>query len=107
MPEGIGFPLGGLNQPFLILLEVHYDNPNGVQGELMLPGCCNLISYSLSDLVDSSGMEFFYTKMAPTHEAGGISISFPVGPLLVVPPRVERFDYTVFCLGSCMERVSH
>ena len=33
MPEGIGFPLGGLNQPFLILLEVHYDNPNSVEGE--------------------------------------------------------------------------
>ena len=28
----VAFPLGGKGQPFKILLEVHFDNPNGVNG---------------------------------------------------------------------------
>ena len=31
-PTDVAFPLGGKGQPFKILLEVHFDNPNGVNG---------------------------------------------------------------------------
>ena len=31
-PNGVAFPLGGKGQPFKILLEVHFDNPNNVNG---------------------------------------------------------------------------
>ena len=31
-PENVAFPLGGFDQPYKIMLEVHFDNPNGVDG---------------------------------------------------------------------------
>jgi len=51
-PSGVGYPFGG-KTPQYIVLEVHYDNPNLVAGNL-----------------DSSGYEFFYVDEEPTHRAG-------------------------------------
>ena len=31
-PEDVAFPLGGNDRPFKIMLEVHYDNPESVNG---------------------------------------------------------------------------
>ncbi len=34
-PEGVSFPIGGTGQPLYALLEMHYDNPNNVDGKIM------------------------------------------------------------------------
>ena len=56
-------------------------------------------------IVDSSGIEFFYTKQKPLFEAGGISIAIPIVPLMLIPPRVEFFRHSATCLPSCTDKV--
>ena len=31
-PEHVGFPIGKTDSPKIIILEIHYDNPNNVEG---------------------------------------------------------------------------
>ena len=56
-------------------------------------------------IVDSSGIEFFYTKQKPLFEAGGISVAIPIVPLMLIPPRAEFFRHSATCLPSCTDKV--
>ena len=56
-------------------------------------------------IVDSSGIEFFYTKQKPLFEAGGISIAIPIVPLMLIPPKNKFFRHTATCLPSCTNKV--
>ena len=31
-PEHVGFPIGKADSPKVVILEIHYDNPNNVEG---------------------------------------------------------------------------
>ena len=56
--------------------------------------------------MDSSGIQFFYTKQKPVHEAGGISVAQPIIPLMIIPPNADRFMHSATCLPSCTDQVS-
>ena len=91
-PEDVAFPIyvgEGKDKPYKLLLEMHYDRtpPGGI--------------------VDSSGMEFFYTHQKPRHLAGTLSVSVGVVPVLIVPPKAEKFSYTTTCSSSCTDKVPH
>lgn len=86
-PEDVSFPIN--NNQSRILLEVHYDNQAQRQ-----------------DIVDSSGMELFYSTTRPVHLAGSLSISVPIIPLMIIPPGANRFSYTATCIPSCTEKVA-
>ena len=89
-PEGVALPLGGPHSPVgHVLIEVHYDNQQLVSG-----------------VVDSSGMEFFYTTQEPVHRAGVLSMGSAVNPIMLIPPQQEELIISGFCSASCLDRVS-
>ena len=89
-PRDVAFPLyvgPRQDKPYKVLLEMHYDRtPSG-------------------GIVDSSGMEFFYTRQKPRHLAGTLSVSVGVVPVMIIPPNAEKFSYTTTCSSSCTNRV--
>lgn len=32
-PEGVAYPVGGVGREHYVLLDIHYDNPNNVEGK--------------------------------------------------------------------------
>ena len=89
-PEGVALPLGGQNfASEHILIEVHYNN------EMLVGG-----------IVDSSGLQFFYTTEEPEHRAGVLFMGVAVSPVLVVPPGQDQFAVTGECSFDCLDRVS-
>ena len=60
----------------------------------------------IADLVDSSGVRYFYTDEPPEIRAG----IFPVGSAVIghmlIPPNVERYTVTAYCSMNCTEAVS-
>ena len=90
-PEEVAFPIyiGGDNdKPFQLLLELHYDQtpPNGI--------------------VDSSGMEFFYTQQKPTYLAGTVTVSVGAIPILAIPPLADDFTVKTTCGSDCTKALS-
>ena len=89
-PEGVALPLGGPQfASEHILIEVHYNNEKLVSG-----------------IVDSSGLEFFYTTKEPEHRAGVLFMGVAVSPVLLVPPDQDQFVVSAECSFDCLDRVS-
>ena len=89
-PEDVAFPVyigPDPAKPYKLLLEMHYDRtpPGGI--------------------VDSSGMEFFYTKQKPKHLAGTLTVSIGVIPTLIIPPNADDFTVRTTCASSCTDQV--
>ena len=57
-------------------------------------------------VVDSSGMEFFYTSNPPRHRAGILTLGHSVRKSMVIPPNAENFTIASVCTGSCTQSVS-
>ena len=69
----------------------------------------NVIITCLSPLigvVDSSGLEFFYTNTRAMHEAGLLTVGHGVRPSMVIPPNADNYEVVGFCSGQCTEEVS-
>ena len=64
--------------------------------------------HSLSGIgvVDSSGLEFFYTNTKATHEAGLLPIGHRVSPIMLIPPNTTEYEIVGFCSGECTKQVS-
>ena len=89
-PEGVALPLGGPEfASEHVLIEVHYNNQMLVGG-----------------IVDSSGLEFFYTTKEPEHRAGVLFLGVAVSPVLVLPPGQDQFVASAECSFDCLDRVS-
>ena len=89
-PEGVALPIGGPKfASEHILIEVHYNNEELDGG-----------------IVDSSGLQFFYTTTEPKHRAGVLYMGVAVSPVMVVPPGQDRFIVTGECSPDCLDRVS-
>lgn len=60
---------------------------------------------SQSDIIDSSGIEFFYTSVARTHEAGILRLGNTISITMAIPPGAS--DYNIFgdCSGLCTSEV--
>ena len=59
----------------------------------------------IADVIDNSGLEFFYTSIEPLHIAGTLSFGHWVRPSMVIPPKAENFLVEGFCHSSCTEKV--
>ena len=59
-----------------------------------------------SGIVDSSGMEFFYTTTPPQQRAGILAVGHLVSNIMIIPPNAENFTVTSLCPGSCTRSVS-
>ncbi len=61
---------------------------------------------SNADVLDSSGMEFFYTSSPPEYEAAILEIGHQVTPTMVIPPNSASFTIFGKCKSDCTEAVS-
>ena len=57
-------------------------------------------------VMDSSGVEFFYTSEPREHEAGILNLGYNVNRLMVIPPNTPRYDVIGYCDPQCTSRVS-
>lgn len=62
--------------------------------------------YFISGIIDSSGYEFTYTADPPVHEAGILTVGYPVSPFMIIPPNVPSFNVTGTCISDCTNSVS-
>lgn len=86
-PNGLGYPIGGNGEQFIVL-ELHYDNPNMVRGN-----------------VDNSGLKFFYTNEVE-NRAGLLTIGQQALNTMIIPPRAENFVVNALCPEKCTEKVT-
>ena len=61
---------------------------------------CHLI-----DVVDASGLEFFYSNTEPVHEAGILLMGYNILPSMIIPPKTDNYLIEAFCSGRCTEKV--
>ena len=92
----MALPVGGPGAREYIVIEMHYDNP---KLHSVANGC------HLIDVVDASGLEFFYSNTEPVHEAGVLFIGYNVLPSMIIPPKTDNYLIEAFCSGQCTEKV--
>jgi len=61
LPDDVGFPLFDADNHQALMVEIHYNNPGRVSGQL-----------------DSSGIRFYYSKTARTHDAAVLELGDPL-----------------------------
>ncbi|KAL5500626.1 hypothetical protein EMCRGX_G012217 [Ephydatia muelleri] len=83
-PNGIAFPIGGRSDEQYVAMEMHYNNPSLTSG-----------------VRDSSGFLITYTSIAPTYEAGVLTLGYSVSPLMIIPPRDPSFTVYGTCDSTC------
>ncbi|XP_020625361.1 DBH-like monooxygenase protein 1 [Orbicella faveolata] len=83
-PEKAGFPLGRADSPKVVILEIHYDNPEEKEG-----------------LIDSSGMRIYYTKQLRKYDAGILQVGAGVDYTMLIPPRQRNWQTNGFCTKDC------
>jgi dopamine beta-monooxygenase len=83
-PPEAGLPIGGKNFSRFVMLEIHYNNP-----ELR------------SDFIDSSGIQFYYTKDLRKYDIGVIEIGLEYTDKNSIPPKQAAFDLSGYCVSEC------
>jgi len=83
-PENVGFPLGRADSPKIVILEIHYDNPEEKEG-----------------LIDSSGMRIYHTKQLRKYDAGVLLVGAGVDYTMLIPPRQRDWQTNGFCTKDC------
>ncbi|XP_078655821.1 DBH-like monooxygenase protein 1 homolog isoform X2 [Branchiostoma floridae x Branchiostoma belcheri] len=89
LPTDAGLPLGEKGAPNLIMLEMHYDNP-----ELR------------NDYYDSSGVRIYYTTDLRRHDVGVLETGLENdgGPHMMVPPGAASFTSRFYCYPDCLKQ---
>uniref|UniRef100_UPI00358F684C uncharacterized protein n=1 Tax=Myxine glutinosa TaxID=7769 RepID=UPI00358F684C len=79
-PKDVGFSLGMPDDPTIVLLEIHYDNPG-----------------RKTDGVDSSGFKLFYTPELRLIDSGILEVGADPSRLQIIPPRAASFRVYGIC----------
>ncbi|KAL9952237.1 hypothetical protein ACROYT_G039460 [Oculina patagonica] len=85
-PKNTGFVIGTDDSPNSYMMEIHYDNPKGIEGRK-----------------DSSGLRFFYTSNLRKYDAGIIAVGESSLPFMVIPPKQESWISTGYCPKQCSQ----
>ena len=88
-PEDVAYPIGGENGHKFLVLEIHYDNQQMIEG-----------------VVDNSGLEFFYSNEEPLYRAGLLNLGHVSMSSLIIPPGADNYVVNGYCPGTCTDRVS-
>ncbi len=88
LPKDVGFPIGDEESNIYLLLNIHYDNPELIEGR-----------------VDSSGLKFFYTKTLRKYEAFTMSVGSAMDRRMFIPPNQSQFHISGHCNTKCFENV--
>lgn len=88
LPKDVGFPIGDEESNTYLLLNIHYDNPELIEGR-----------------VDSSGLKFFYTKTLRKYEAFTMSVGSALDRRMFIPPNQSQFHISGHCDPKCFGNV--
>ena len=59
-----------------------------------------------ADIVDSSGLRFFYTSNLRQHDASVMEVGHIVNGLVqIIPPNAQSFQQTGECISQCLDQV--
>ncbi|XP_068702591.1 DBH-like monooxygenase protein 1 [Montipora foliosa] len=83
-PKHVGFPIGTPDSPKVVILEVHYDNPQEREG-----------------MIDSSGLRLYYTKRLRKYDAGMLYVGAAVDRSMMIPPKEKSWEFNGFCSEEC------
>ena len=70
--------------------------------EFMYLTCIILI---FLDVIDNSGLEFFYTTTPPKEEAGMLFIGYAAASSIIIPPNADNFVIKSVCSADCLSQV--
>jgi len=85
-PSHAGYPIGASDSPKNFLLEMHYDNPQHIQGQR-----------------DSSGLSIYYTDKLRKYDAGNAAVGVRVKGWMIVPPKQKNWISVGYCMHQCTE----
>ncbi|XP_064596675.1 DBH-like monooxygenase protein 1 homolog [Liolophura sinensis] len=86
-PAHAGLPFGVEGDATLLMMQTHYDNPQGKQG-----------------LVDSSGFRFTLTPDLRKYDAGLLTVGETIGTGQVIPPFADSFKTVGYCHPECLSQ---
>lgn len=84
LPDDVGFPLFETDDRQAIWIQIHYNNPSSISG-----------------MMDSSGVRFYYTETARAQEAGMLELGDPLVRLNGESISNGLSKYEFSCPGSC------
>ncbi len=67
----------------------------------------NLNLNAYADIVDSSGMSFFYTSTPRLFDAGTLLMGYGVDPTMIIPPGANQFTVVGQCSSNCTQVQVH
>ena len=71
----------------MLLVEIHYDNPD-----------------LKDDIVDDSGIKLYFTEELREHDIGLLILGTPGNPLDIhIPPNTNRIEVTSICYPECTD----
>ncbi|KAJ8385923.1 hypothetical protein AAFF_G00178850 [Aldrovandia affinis] len=85
-PQHVGLSIGTSIDPFYVLMEIHYDNPDNQQG-----------------VMDSSGLRLFYTPELRQYDAGVIETGVWVSLYHMLPPGLQEYISEGHCTHECLQ----
>ncbi|XP_074654945.1 dopamine beta-hydroxylase-like isoform X2 [Tubulanus polymorphus] len=83
-PENVGVPIGGDEMSRYVVVQVHFNNPDRVAGQ-----------------IDSSGIRFYVSDEERQYEAGIMELGLEYTPKNSIPPRMNAFTLTGDCISEC------
>lgn len=83
-PEDVGFPIGETSTVQYYMVEVHYDNPDRLEG----------VSFE-------TGLAMYYTTELRPIDAGILAIGQGVDISLTIPPNQDAFKVVGHCSPQC------
>jgi len=84
LPDDVGLPVFNTEYNQAVSIEIHYDNPSMLSGNL-----------------DSSGLKFYYSLQSRTHDAAILELGDPMVTLRgqAISAGLAKYDFT--CPGAC------
>lgn len=86
-PPKTGYPIGTEDSPNNYFLEIHYDNPDNIEGRK-----------------DSSGVRIYYTPYLREYDAGTMTVGEAVSPFMIIPPKQESWLTAGYCHKECHQQ---
>ncbi|XP_078372321.1 DBH-like monooxygenase protein 1 homolog [Oculina patagonica] len=86
-PPKAGYPIGTAESPSSYLLELHFDNPDGIEGRK-----------------DSSGLRFYYTSNLREYDAGIFAVGEAVSSFMIIPPKQKSWLTVSYCSKECYQQ---
>ncbi|XP_019872323.2 tyramine beta-hydroxylase [Aethina tumida] len=83
-PKEASLPIGGDNFNQYLMLEVHYNNPENIEGR-----------------VDSSGITLYTSEILKDIDAGVIELGLEYTDKMAIPPGQESFPLIGYCTSAC------